>query len=67
MKQLSASELNHLSKENMAVMILQIQQQINTLNKKIAVLNARHCGRSLEKLSVLPGQMNCFTIINIRR
>ncbi len=66
MKQLSASELNHLSKENMAVMILQMQQ-INTLNKKIAVLNARHFGRSLEKLSVLPGQMNCFTVINIRR
>ncbi len=40
MKQLSASELNHLSKEDMAAMILQMQQQINTLNEKIAVLNA---------------------------
>ena len=60
MKQLSASELNHLSKEDMAAMILQMQQQINTLNEKIAVLNARHFGRSSEKLSVLPGQMNCF-------
>lgn len=58
MKQLSASELNNLSKEDMAAMILQLQQQVNSLNGKIALLNARHFGRSTEKLSELPGQMN---------
>lgn len=60
MKQLSASELNKLSKEDMAAMILQLQQQVNSLNGQIALLNARHFGRSTEKLSELPGQMNCF-------
>ncbi len=60
MKQLSASELNKLSKEDMAAMILQMQRQIVTLNEKIAVLNARHFGRSTEKLSELPGQLCAF-------
>ena len=42
MKQLSSSELNNLSREDMAAIILQMQQmqlqlhlQINTLNEKI--------------------------------
>lgn len=60
MKQLSASELNKLSKEDMAAMILQMQRQINTLNERIAVLNAHHFGRSTEKLSELPGQLCAF-------
>ena len=81
MKQLSSSELNSMSKEEMAAMILQMQkqqqemqqlheqlqqrqkqmeQQIHTLNEKIAIMNARHFGRSTEKLSALPGQMNIF-------
>ena len=56
MKQLSSSELNNMSKEEMAAMILQMQQlheqlsqqqklmeqQIHTLTEKIAILNARH-------------------------
>lgn len=62
MKQLSAFELNNLSKEDMAAVILQMQQ-INSLNEKIAVLNARHLGRSTEKLSVLPGQMHYFNTL----
>ena len=67
MKQLSSSELNNLSREDMAAIILQmqqehlqLQQQIHTLNEKIAVMNARHFGRSTEKLETLPGQMNIF-------
>lgn len=74
MKQLSSSELNSMSKEEMATMILQMQQlheqlqqqqeqmeqQIHTLTEKIALMNARHFGRSTEKLSTLPGQMNIF-------
>ena len=74
MKQLSSSELNNLSKEDLAAMVLQmqqlqqemqqtqlqLQQQISTLNEKIAIMNARHFGRSTEKLSTLPGQMNIF-------
>ena len=74
MKQLSSSELNNMSKEEMAAMILQMQQlheqlsqqqklmeqQIHTLTEKIAILNARHFGRSTEKLETLPGQMNIF-------
>lgn len=55
MKQLSSSELNNMSKEDLAAMILQMQQQINTLNEKVAILNARHFGRSTEKLETLPG------------
>lgn len=74
MKQLSSSELNSMSKEDLAAMVLQMQQlheqlqqqqkqmeqQIHTLNEKIAILNARHFGRSTEKLETLPGQMNIF-------
>ena len=45
MKQLSSSELNNMSKEDLAAMVLQMQQQINTLNEKVAILNARHFGR----------------------
>ena len=65
MKQLSSSELNSMTKEEMAAMILQmqqtqlqLQQQVHTLTEKIALMNARHFGRSTEKLSTLPGQMN---------
>ena len=60
MKQLSSSEPYSLSKEDLAAMVLQMQQQINTLNEKVAILNARHFGRSTEKLETLPGQMNIF-------
>ena len=38
----------------------QMEQQIHTLNEKIAIMNARHFGRSTEKLETLPGQMNIF-------
>ena len=58
MKQLSSSELNSMTKEEMASMILQLQQQVHTLTETIALMNARHFGRSTEKLSTLPGQMN---------
>ena len=74
MKQLSSAELNSMSKEDLAAMVLQMQQlhqqlqqqqkqmeqQIHTLNEKIAIMNARHFGRSTEKLETLPGQMNIF-------
>ena len=74
MKQLSSSELNSMSKEDLAAMVLQMQQlhqqlqqqqkqmdqQIHTLNEKIAIMNARHFGRSTEKLENLPGQINIF-------
>ena len=74
MKQLSSSELNSLSKADLAAMVLQmqqlqqqlqqeklqLQQQIYTLNEKIAIMNARHFGRSTEKLNTLPGQMSVF-------
>ena len=39
----------------------QMRQQIHTLNKKIAIMNARHFGRSTQKLETLPGQMNVFS------
>ena len=67
MKQLSSSELNSMTKEEMAAMILQmqqtqlqLQQQVHTLTEKIAIMNARHFSRSTEKLETLPGQMNIF-------
>ena len=74
MRQLSSSELNNMSKEDLAAMVLrmqqlqqqmqqeqlQLQQQIHTLNEKIAIMSARHFGRSTEKLETLPGQMNIF-------
>lgn len=37
-----------------------MEQQIHTLNEKIAIMNARHFGRSTEKLETLLGQMNIF-------
>ena len=60
MKQFSSSELNHMSKEDLAAMVLQMQQQINSLNEKVAILNARYFGRSTERLEALPGQMSVF-------
>lgn len=44
----------------MRQMQIQLQQQINTLNERIAIMNARHFGRSAEKLDTLPGQMSAF-------
>ena len=41
MKQLSSSELNNLSKQDLIAMMLQIQQQMNTLTEKMAIANAR--------------------------
>ena len=55
MKQLSSSEVNNLSKEDLAAMVLQMQKQIDTLNEKLAVANARLFGRSTENLEALPG------------
>ena len=43
MKQLSSSELNNFSSTDLAAMVLQMQQ-INTLNEKIAIMNARRFG-----------------------
>ena len=60
MKQLSPSELNNLSKQDLIAMMLQMQQQMNTLTEKMAIANARFFGRSTEKLSTLPGQMSVF-------
>ena len=65
MKQLSSSELNSMSKEDLAAMILQLQQQVHTLNEKITLMNARHLGRSTEKLETLPGQMNIFNEVEV--
>ncbi len=85
MKQLSSSELNSMTKEEMAAMILQmqrlnaqmqqtqlqlqlqlqLQQQVHTLTEKIALMNARHFGRSTEKLETLPGQMNIFNEVEV--
>ena len=56
MKQLSSSELNNLSKQDLIAMMLQMQQQMNMLTEKMAIANARFFGRSTEKLSTLPGQ-----------
>ena len=60
MKQLSSSALNNLSKQDLIAMLLQMQQQMNTLTEKLAAANARFFGRSTEKLDTLPGQMNLF-------
>ena len=46
MKQFSSTELNRMSKEDLAAMVLQMQQQIYSLNEKVAILNARYFGRS---------------------
>ena len=56
MKQLSSSGLNNLSKQDLIAMMLQMQQQMNTLTEKMAIANARFFGRSTEKLSTLTGQ-----------
>ena len=60
MKQLSTSELNSLSKEDLAAIVLQQQQMINSLVEKVAILDMRSYGRSTEKLSAMPGQINFF-------
>ena len=60
MKQLSSSELNNLSKQDLVAMMLQMQQQMNALTEKLAIANARFFGRSTEKLDTLPGQMSVF-------
>lgn len=60
MKQLSSSELNHLSKEDMAAMILQLQHQNAVLMERLAVSDARRFGRKTEKLDTLPGQLKLF-------
>ena len=60
MKQLTPKDLNTLSKEDMAAMILQMQTTINTLSEQVAVLNANKFGRKSEKLKVLEGQMTIY-------
>ena len=60
MKQLSSSELNNLSKQDLIAMMLQMQQQMNILAEKLAIANARFLGRSTEKPSTLPRQMSVF-------
>ena len=60
MKQLSSSDLNNLSRQDLVSMMLQMQQQINTLTEKLAIANAHFFGRSTEKLSTLPGQISIF-------
>lgn len=60
MKQLTTKDLNNLSKEDMAAMILQMQTTINTLSEQVAVLNANKFGRKSEKLKVIEGQMTIY-------
>ena len=60
MKQLSSSELNHLSKEDMAAMILQLQHQNAVLMERLAVSDARRCGGKTGELDALPGQLKVF-------
>ena len=60
MKQLTTKDLNTLSKEDMAAMILQMQTTINTLSEQVAVLNANKFGRKSEKLKVIEGQMTIY-------
>ena len=60
MKQLTTKDLNTLSKEDMAAMILQMQTTINTLSEQVAVLNAHKFGRKSEKLKVIEGQMTIY-------
>ncbi|WP_243166351.1 hypothetical protein [Agathobaculum hominis] len=60
---LSAAQLNNLSKEDLAAMVLQMQKQINSLNEQVSVMNARLFGRSTEKLKTLPGQICCGTAL----
>ena len=60
MKQLTTKDLNNLSKEDMAAMILQMQTTINSLSEQVAVLNAHKLGRKSEKLKVIEGQMTIY-------
>lgn len=60
MKQLTTKDLNNLSKEDMAAMILQMQTTINSLSEQVAVLNAHKFGRKSEKLKVIEGQMTIY-------
>lgn len=60
MKQLTTKDLNTLSKEDMAAMILQMQTTINTLSEQVAVLNANKFGRKSEKLKVIEGQITIY-------
>lgn len=60
MKQLTTKDLNNLSNEDMAAMILQMQTTINTLSEQVAVLNANKFGRKSEKLKVIEGQMTIY-------
>ena len=57
MKQLTPRDLNTLSKEDMAAMILQMQTTINTLSEQLNIINANKYGRKSEKLKVIEGQM----------
>ncbi len=60
MKQLTPKDLNTLSREDMAAMILQMQTTINTLSEQVAILNANKFGRKSEKLKVIEGQMTIY-------
>ena len=60
MQQLTTKDLNNLSKEDMAAMILQMQTTINSLSEQVAVLNAHKYGRKSEKLKVIEGQMTIY-------
>lgn len=60
MKQLTPKDLNTLSKEDMAAMVLQMQTTINTLSEQVSVLNANKFSRKSEKLKVIEGQMTIY-------
>ena len=57
MKQLTPRDLNTLSKEDMAAMILQMQTTINTLSEQLNIINANKYGRKSEKLKVMAKAM----------
>ena len=63
---LTAEQLNELSKETLVSMTLSMQEQLNTLNSRldyltgqIALANSNRFGRHTEKLSQISGQ-GCF-------
>lgn len=58
MKQLSPSELNNLSREDMAAIILRMQKQLDSMSQRLEFFQARLFGRATEKLSQLPGQLS---------
>lgn len=60
MKQLTTKDLNTLSKEDMAAMILQMQATINRLSEQLDIMNAKKYGRKSEKLKVIEGQMSIY-------